>query len=227
MADVNVKNQSSNQPQGESSKAENRGVQRQSESNLARRRAWDPFGLSRGREDDYSSNPFSIMRRMSEEMDRTFGHFFGQASGGGGSWYPAIEVAEENGQLHVHAELPGLKPEDVKVEINDDSLIIRGERKSERQHHIGRAYRSERSYGEFYREVALPEGVNAEQAKAEFRNGVLEITVPVPQQASQRRSIPIQTAGDTSVSGTSSSSAAAGTGGSTGSTTTGSTTQKT
>jgi HSP20 family protein len=224
MADVNVKNQSSNQPQDESSKAENKGVQRRTEGGPSRWRGWDPLGLSRNRDDYYSNNPFSMMRRMSEEMDRTFGHFFGQGSGGGGgSWYPAIEVAEENGQLHVHAELPGLKPEDVKVEITNDSLIIRGERKSERQHHIGKAYRSERSYGEFYREIALPEGVNADQAKAEFRNGVLEITVPVPQQASRGRSIPIQTAGDTGAIGTSTSSATSAAAGSS----SGSATQKT
>jgi HSP20 family protein len=206
MADVSVKNQSSNQPSKESSKTENQQLQRQSEGRASQWRGWDPFGLSRSRgEDFFSSNPFSMMRRMSEEMDRTFGQFFGPAMGArGGTWHPAIEVAEENGQLHVHAELPGLKPEDVKVEITDDSLVIRGERKSEREHRIGSAYRSERSYGEFYREIALPEGVNADQAKAEFRNGVLEITVPVPQQASQRREIPIGT-GETT--GTTSSAA--------------------
>jgi HSP20 family protein len=133
---------------------------------------------------------------MSEEMDRTFGQFFGQqggASGSSGTWYPPIEVAEREGQLHVHAELPGLNPEDVKVEVTDDALVIRGERKSEHEHRIGGAYRSERRYGQFYREIPLPEGVNAEQARAQFRNGVLEVTVPVPQQASNRREIPIST----------------------------------
>src|SRR5579863_3624661 len=113
MADVSVKKQSSNQPSKESSQAENQQLQRQSESGASRSRGWDPFGLSRNRDDFFSSNPFSMMRRMSEEMDRTFGHFFGQTMGGaGGTWHPAIEVAEENGQLHVHADLPGLKPED-------------------------------------------------------------------------------------------------------------------
>jgi HSP20 family protein len=134
------------------------------------------------------------MRRMSEEMDRTFGRFFGQTTSGAGGWYPAVEVTEHDGQLHVQAELPGLRPEDVKVEITDDVLIISGEKKSEQQHRIGNAYRSERQYGEFYREIPLPEGVSADQANAQFRDGVLEVTVPVPQQASNRREIPIQTA---------------------------------
>jgi HSP20 family protein len=134
------------------------------------------------------------MRRMSEEMDRTFGQFFsGEGRTGAGSWYPAIEVAEQNNQLQVHAELPGLNPEDVKVEVTDDALILRGEKKSQREHQIGGAYRSERRYGQFYREIPLPQGVNADQVKAQFRNGVLEISVPLPQQASGRREIPIST----------------------------------
>ncbi|MGA8026724.1 MAG: Hsp20/alpha crystallin family protein [Bryobacteraceae bacterium] len=157
---------------------------------MSRRRDFDPFGSFLTPSEFFSSNPFATMRRMSEEMDRTFGQFFGP-SGGGGHWYPAVEVAEHNGELHVHAELPGMKPEDVKVEITEDALVIRGERKSEHEHHLGKTYRSERRYGEFYREITLPEGVNTDNAKAQFRDGILEVTVPVPQQTNKRREIPI------------------------------------
>jgi HSP20 family protein len=153
------------------------------------------------------------MRRMSEEMDRAFSQAWGGAGGErAGSWYPAVDVSEHNNQLQVHAELPGLKPEDVKIELTDDSLIIQGERKHQQEHHIGRAYRSERRYGQFYREIALPEGINADQVKAQFRDGVLEVTIPLPQQATKRREIQIQSGEAT---GGAAQAAAAGSQGST------------
>lgn len=211
MADVDVKKQSSQT----SDPSRTQELQTQGGGGgLSRRGNWDPFGFALSPAEFFSSNPFTLMRRMSEEMDRNFSHFFGgqSSSHGMGTWSPAIDVEERNGQLEVHAELPGLKPEDVKVEVTDDALIIRGERKYEREHKIGQAYRSERRYGEFYRAIPLPEGVNAEQAKAQFRDGVLQITVPVPQQASKRREIPIES-GASRASGSSSSAAAASAGG--------------
>jgi HSP20 family protein len=195
MADVNVEKQSPNQQTSEqNTQAERTGLQRQrGDAGLSRSRGSTSLGSWPSPAEFFNSNPFTLMRRMSEEMDRTFGQFFGQTSGGTGNWHPAVEVTERDGQLQVHAELPGIKPQDVKVEITDDLLIISGERKSEHEHRAGKAYASERRYGQFYREIALPEGVNADQAKAQFRDGVLEVSVPVPQQASNRREIPIQT----------------------------------
>ena len=210
MADINVKDQSSKQ----GSESDTQSLQRQGGTGVARGRsgAWDPWGFSLRPADFFSSSPFSLMRRMSEEMDRAFAHTFGYPGGSSGGWYPAIDVREQNGQLQVHAELPGLKPEDVKVEVTDDALIIHGERKYEREHQAGKAYRSERHYGEFYREIALPQGVKADQAKAQFNNGLLEITVPIPEEASRRREIPIHSEGTSG----SASAAAAGASGSTG-----------
>jgi HSP20 family protein len=191
MADVNVEKQSSNQSAKENTQTA--GLERQQGGGLLSRRWTDPFGSWLSPTEFFNTNPFTLMRRMSEEMDRQFAHFFGHASGASGSWHPAIEVTERSGQLQVQAELPGLKPEDVKVEITNDALIISGERKSEHEHRIGKAYRSERQYGEFYRQIPLPEGVRADEARAQFREGVLEVTIPVPEQATNRREIPIQT----------------------------------
>ena len=110
---------------------------------------------------------------------------------------PAIEMNERDGQLQVQTELPGLKPEDVKVEITDGALVIRGERKYEHEENKKGVYRSERRYGQFYREIPLPEGADVEQAKAQFNDGVLEIKVPVPEQMSKRREIPIASGSST------------------------------
>jgi HSP20 family protein len=101
-------------------------------------------------------------------------------------WSPEIEVFERGGQLVIRADLPGLNRDDVKVNVTDDSLIIQGERRQEFEENEEGYYRSERSYGSFYRSIPLPEGINEEEVKANFRDGVLEITMPVPQQRGRR-----------------------------------------
>ena len=131
------------------------------------------------------------MRRFSEEMDRNFGGFATRESGER-FWSPAIDVSESDGQLRVRADLPGLKPEEVRVEIGNDELVIQGERKYEHEENKKGVYRSERSYGRFYRAIPLPQGANTEGAKAQFKNGVLEITLSVPEQKTDRRQVPIE-----------------------------------
>jgi len=138
---------------------------------------------------DFFSDPLGAMRRFREDMDRTFWRGFGGDDRS--IWSPAIEVKENNGKLQVHAELPGLKPEDVKVEVTDDALVIEGERKYEHEENEKGVYRSERRYGRFYRSIPLPDGAQADQVKAEFKNGVLEVNLPLPERKSNRREIPI------------------------------------
>ena len=90
------------------------------------------------------------------------------------------------------AELPGLKREDVKVECTDEGIIIEGEKRQERQETTeGGFHRSERMYGHFYRMIPLPQGAQSDKAKAEFKDGVLQIKVPIPESKQQRRQIPI------------------------------------
>jgi len=102
-------------------------------------------------------------------------------------------VGYRDGNFVVSAELPGLSNEDVTVEITDDAVVIQGERQVVQEDNEGGIQRTERRYGHFYRAIALPEGVKTDQARAEFQNGVLKISVPAPQPQSNARQIPIET----------------------------------
>jgi HSP20 family protein len=99
---------------------------------------------------------------------------------------------ERGGKLVIRADLPGLTKKDVKVEIRDDTVCIQGERRQERESKGKGFYRSERSYGSFYREVPLPEGADPEKGTATFKDGVLEVTVPAPPQPAKGRRVPIE-----------------------------------
>ena len=137
-------------------------------------------------------SPFTLMRRLTEDMDRMFTGTGGFGGREAGLWAPPVEVRESEGNLVISAELPGLNKEDVKVEVNEDALVIQGERKREWEEERGGVHRSERAYGSFYREIPLPEGAKADQAKAQFNNGVLEVQVPIPKTQEKTRRIPIE-----------------------------------
>jgi len=138
-------------------------------------------------------DPFSLMRRMTHDFNRFFGDWGGREEER--IWSPAIEVKQQDGQYTVRADLPGLKPEDVKLEVTEEAIILQGERKSEHEETKGGTRMCERQYGRFYRAIPLPEGAKADQAKARFENGVLEITVPAEETRAQRRQIQIETGG--------------------------------
>jgi HSP20 family protein len=163
-------------------------------SEVATRSSNDPFNLSPS---EFFNNPFSVMRRMHEEMDRVFAQAWGGRSGaagiGGGlsMWTPAVEVAQRDNEMVVCAELPGLKPEDVKVEVTENALVIQGERKQQHEEKEGDRWHSERSYGRFHRMIPLPEGAETEKARADFKNGELQVTVPVHRPENKRRQIPV------------------------------------
>ena len=96
----------------------------------------------------------------------------------------------------MRADLPGLTKDDVKVEVTGDAVIISGERKSEHEERGEGFYRSERSYGSFYRRLPLPEGASADDAQATFRDGVLEITMQAPQRQRRGRTLQITDASE-------------------------------
>jgi HSP20 family protein len=156
-------------------------------------------------------DPLGAMRSMVDQMDRLFDDFLGLSpfarhrprgtsaalqglTGGADLWYPQIEVRERDNNLVVCADLPGMRKEDVHLEVHDDYLVLSGERHQEQEQNEQGWYRSERSYGQFYRTVPLPEGVDANQAKASFKDGVLEVKIPLPprEQQPKGRRIEIQ-----------------------------------
>jgi HSP20 family protein len=135
-----------------------------------------------------SRDPFALLRQMTSELDRAFEDWpsfrwpsFGQsATPETVAWSPKIDVFERANRLVTRVDLPGLKKEDVSVEVTDGHLALSGERKHEKEEKKDNFYRSEREYGSFYRAVPLPEGVKLEDVKATFADGVLEVSVPLP-----------------------------------------------
>lgn len=154
-----------------------------------------------------SESPFHLMRRMAEDMDRLFDNFGFGSLGLGSSlaprlsrdlwsdrmagvsssvWSPQIESFRRGDKLVVRADLPGLNKDDVTVEIDDGILTISGERSEEHEDRKDDFYRSERSYGRFYRALPLPDGVTDEQCEATFRDGVLEVSLNAPKDSERK-----------------------------------------
>jgi len=125
--------------------------------------------------------PFGMMRRLSSEMDRLFGGLPKAFTAGPfDGWVPDVEAYAKNGNFVVRADLPGMNEKDVKVEVLGNRMTISGERTQEKETKEADYYATERSYGAFSRVVTLPEGAVADKATATFKQGVLEIQVPMP-----------------------------------------------
>lgn len=135
----------------------------------------DPFAAFFGGRDPFASfwEPFGLVGRSSWPFQTG-------RSRGMGLWSPQIETFQRGDEFVVRADLPGLTKDDVKVDITDDSITIEGERRDEHDEDREGYYRSERSYGSFYRAVPLPEGAITDDATAQFNQGVLEVVVKVP-----------------------------------------------
>jgi HSP20 family protein len=124
--------------------------------------------------------PFSLLR---QEMNSLFDNFFRgfeiePAWGRLGAFSPKVDVKESGREIMVSAELPGIEDKDIDVSLSRDSLTIRGEKKQEKEEKSKDFYRMERSYGSFSRTIPLPAEIDTDKAKAEFKKGVLTITLP-------------------------------------------------
>jgi HSP20 family protein len=135
-----------------------------------------------------SDYPFMSLQR---EIDRLFDNFTqgvpALSTGGAAELLPNLDVTETDKQIEITAELPGLEEKDVQVNLADNVLTIRGEKKAEKEEK-DKTYRLvERSYGSFVRSLELPEGVNADAIKASIEKGVLKVTVPKPTPAQVKK----------------------------------------
>lgn len=126
--------------------------------------------------------PFREMEELEREMGRLWDRpllpareFFPEA---GKEWFPRVDVTEEKDRILVRADLPGMKQEEIQVEVDEGTLTIRGERKKETESKEGKTYRLERSYGSFLRSFTLPATVDETKVNAAYKNGVLEVTLP-------------------------------------------------
>jgi HSP20 family protein len=137
---------------------------------------WRPFGGSVSR-----FEPFRDLADVQQEMNRLFDSFFGRpatVSAGERMWVPVCDMYETKDDLHVAFELPGVREKDINLNITGDRLTLKGERKWEKDLADDGYHRLERVYGKFERTVPLPVPVQADKAKATYRDGVLEITLP-------------------------------------------------
>lgn len=136
---------------------------------------------------------------LTADFDRFFNTLFDRNQAAQ-RWVPAMDLVEHDDHFLLRADLPGLTEGDVSIEMSDGSLIVSGERKAEHDQRERGFYRLERPYGQFSRTLTLPDGIDGEQVKASFANGVLEVWIPKPEQRKPRR-IPIGAAAGANGSG--------------------------
>ena len=127
----------------------------------------------------YERPGFSRLANLQDELDRLFGTQ--------PVWVPAMDVQEDKDNYIFRAELPGLKREDIEVSLQDGTLVISGERKIEKVEEGVEVHWQERYYGKFQRALTLPEPVAADKVKAEYKDGVLIVTLPKTEEAKPKK----------------------------------------
>lgn len=144
------------------------------------------------RRNDWLADPFSELENLQKEMNRLFDFSFARRPRGdstllGGQWSPAIDVYDSKDNILVKADLPGLTKDEIEVSIQDDNLIIKGEKKKDTEVKEENYYRTERFYGSFYRTVELPAQVEADKVDAKYEDGVLSLTLPKKEDAKPKK----------------------------------------
>ena len=142
---------------------------------------WEPFGKLLSSED-----------RFNRLFTRDFPRFFDEGDASMTTWMPAVDVYETEHNLTLKAELPGVDPKDIEARVEDGTLYLKGERKFEKESKKENYHRIERTYGSFMRSFALPTSVDADKVSAEYKDGVLTLTLPKKEEA-KAKTITVQT----------------------------------
>jgi HSP20 family protein len=142
-------------------------------------------------------DPFRDLRTLQEEVNRLFSTNLTQGFGGEGigrgAWNPSVDIYENKDHIVLEAELPGMNRDDFELTVENNVITLRGERQFEKKEDSDNYHRVERSYGSFTRSFTLPQTVSADTATAEYRNGVLRVTLPKREETKARR---IQVSGE-------------------------------
>jgi HSP20 family protein len=148
--------------------------------------------------------PFREVTSLQNEMNRLFNTVFDTPGPGNGGtmrrWMPAMDLVESGDHFVLRADLPGMSEEDVKIELEEGTLTLSGERKAEHEEREEGYYRVERAFGSFSRSLTLPKGINPDAVTANFDRGVLEVRIPKPEERKPRR-IEIGGAGQQTIEG--------------------------
>jgi HSP20 family protein len=149
------------------------------------------FSLTRWQRPDLSGWPrFGQLSDLRDEIDRLFESPLSQMSQASrllSGWTPAIDVSEDKDNFYVHVEVPGMKKEDIELSLHEDCLSISGERKVEKNSEGADVYRAERFFGRFQRTVSLPAAVDTDKVKAQYRDGILSVTLPKAEEAKPKQ----------------------------------------
>jgi HSP20 family protein len=128
--------------------------------------------------------PFADFADLHTRLDRLFEDFV--ANDERREWTPAIDVIRNQDKIVVRVDMPGIKPEEIKVEVDDDILTVSGEHEESKEEKDEKFVRRERRYGSFMRSIALPAGVEPDKVTAITKDGVLEVSVPMPREAKKK-----------------------------------------
>ena len=132
---------------------------------------WQPYGAVASLQDSINRLFSDAFPRTLIDDDMTLG-----------TWKPVVDIYDKEGSIVIHAELPGIAKENVSIEVKENILTLKGERAETKEVSEDKYFRKERSFGSFYRAFTLPAAINPESIKASFKDGVLEIEIPKPEE---------------------------------------------